>query len=174
MEISPERQKKEKIVETISERLNLSNSLCIFNYKEFKSSEFASLRTKFKENGAEVKVFKNTLFLKTLESRNDNNINKFSDVLKGQNAFLFSYQEPLLPIKTFLTFCEENRKPFLPIISLIENAVITDKNNLKKLANFEIKDNMYSYVGFILKLPLIKLLLTLKQITLAKDEKSDK
>lgn len=96
---------KKKIVEEITENINNSESVILFQYQGLTVSELDELRKKLKADNATVKVYKNTLLKRALD---DLNIS-FEGFLEGPNAILFG-ESLLEPIKTIADFAKDHEK----------------------------------------------------------------
>ena len=96
---------KKKIVEEITENINNSESVILFQYQGLTVSELDELRKKLKADNATVKVYKNTLLKRALD---DLKIS-FEGFLEGPNAILFG-ESLLEPIKTIADFAKEHEK----------------------------------------------------------------
>ena len=96
---------KKKIVKEITENINNSESVILFQYQGLTVSELDELRKKLKADNATVKVYKNTLLKRALD---DLNIS-FEGFLEGPNAILFG-ESLLEPIKTIADFAKDHEK----------------------------------------------------------------
>ena len=96
---------KKKIVKEITENINNSESVILFQYQGLTVSELDELRKKLKADNTTVKVYKNTLLKRALD---DLNIS-FEGFLEGPNAILFG-ESLLEPIKTIADFAKDHEK----------------------------------------------------------------
>ena len=98
-------ENKKAIVAEIEDKVKNSESVIIFTYQGLTVSDISSLRRELKKIDSEVKVYKNTLVKRALDSL-DLNLDEF---LEGPNAILFG-KDLLEPIKIISKFAKENEK----------------------------------------------------------------
>ena len=96
---------KKEIVKEITDNINKSESVILFQYQGLTVSELDELRKKLKADNATVKVYKNTLLKRALD---DLKIS-FEGFLEGPNAILFG-ESLLEPIKTIADFAKDHEK----------------------------------------------------------------
>lgn len=98
------KQSKVEDVTKLTEKLSRAKSVVFTDYTGMTMSELSELRTKLREQGAEFSVTKNTLLKLALENNQETNSKmQTDDVLEGQTATLFSFQDEISPIKTVVT-----------------------------------------------------------------------
>ena len=78
-------KQKQEIIDEIKERVNNSSSIVLFDYRGLTDSEIKTLRRQLRDNGADYKVYKNTLMARAF---NDLNID-LNDSLNGPSAFAY-------------------------------------------------------------------------------------
>jgi len=96
---------KKDIVSEIVDKIKNSETVIVFQYQGLTVSDLSDLRTKLREAGAEVKVYKNTLLKRALDEVNVD----LTDFLEGPNAILFG-KNLLEPIKVLSDYAKENDK----------------------------------------------------------------
>lgn len=96
---------KTAIVDEIKKNVSDSESVIIFSYQGLTVSDISELRKKLREVNSEVKVYKNTLVKRALDSMNID----LTDFLEGPNAILFG-KDLLEPIKVLSDFAKTNDK----------------------------------------------------------------
>ena len=92
-------QDKQKTVDEITSKLDKSESVILFSYQGLTVADIAELRRELRSNNSEVKIYKNTLVKRALDSKNIN-IDSF---LEGPNAIVFG-ETVLEPIKALSNF----------------------------------------------------------------------
>ncbi len=102
------REKKEKIVESVAEKLNQSQGIYLTEFQGLNVDEISELRRKFREAGIEYKVVKNTLIKKALEKTEISD--KICDGLKNTTGIAFGYDDPIEPAKVIKKYAKENEK----------------------------------------------------------------
>lgn len=110
--------KKETVAE-ITDKLNNSKSVIVFNYKSSSVSDMQELRKELKKVDSEVKVYKNTLVRRALDDKNVD----LSSELEGQNAIIFG-KEILEPIKALDEFTKNHDNVKL-VAGLVEGEVVS-------------------------------------------------
>ncbi|MDK2896127.1 MAG: large subunit ribosomal protein [Candidatus Atribacteria bacterium] len=87
-----ERSDKLKLVEEIKDKLGKSRAVFLVNYQGINVANMNQLRKEVKKAEGEVKVVKNTLARIALD---ETQIPRDDQILRGQNAFAFSYLDPV-------------------------------------------------------------------------------
>lgn len=96
-------QDKQNIVDEITSKLDNSESVILFSYQGLTVADIANLRRELKSNDSEVKIYKNTLVKRALDSKNIN----LDEFLEGPNAIIFG-KTVLEPIKVLSNFAKEH------------------------------------------------------------------
>ena len=65
-------QEKRNVVEEITNKLDNSESVILFSYQGLTVADIAELRRELRNNNSEVKIYKNTLLKRALDSKNIN------------------------------------------------------------------------------------------------------
>ena len=110
---------KRETVAEITDKLNNSKSVIVFNYKSSSVSDMQELRKELKKVDSEVKVYKNTLVRRALDDKNVD----LSSELEGQNAIIFG-KEILEPIKALDEFTKNHDNVKL-VAGLVEGEVVS-------------------------------------------------
>ncbi len=98
-------ENKKAIVKEIEENIKNSESVILFTYQGLTVSELSELRRNLRQDGSEVKIYKNTLVKRALD---DLNIS-LDGFLEGPNAILFG-KNLLEPIKAISEFAKSHDK----------------------------------------------------------------
>ena len=93
----------ENVVEEITSKLDNSESFILFSYQGLTVADIAELRRELRNNNSEVKIYKNTLLKRALDSKNIN----LDEFLEGPNAVIFG-ATVLEPIKVLSKFQKEH------------------------------------------------------------------
>ena len=96
-------QEKQNVVEEITSKLDNSESVILFSYQGLTVADIAELRRELRNNNSEVKIYKNTLLKRALDSKNIN----LDEFLEGPNAVIFG-ATVLEPIKVLSKFQKEH------------------------------------------------------------------
>lgn len=100
-------EQKKQTVEEIRGKLGAAQSVVITEYRGLTVSQATELRSKLKEAGAELKVYKNTLVKIAAEQEGVSGLDEY---LQGPTAWAFSMQDPVSAAKVLLSFAKTNDK----------------------------------------------------------------
>ena len=128
-------KKKQKVVSEISEKIKDATSVILFDYRGLTVSEVNELRTKLRETGTELKIYKNTLTKRAMDSL------KFDmgDSLKGPNAIAIS-ENLVEPIKVLTDFSKSHKA--LEIKAGIVDGEVTGIEMINKLSTIPSRDGL--------------------------------
>lgn len=97
---------KSKVVDEITEKLQKSTAAVIVDYRGLKVEQVTELRKRFRDQGMEYKVYKNTLMRMAAKNAN---MEELVSELVGPNAVVFSYEDPVAPARIAGDFAKENK-----------------------------------------------------------------
>lgn len=97
---------KKVLVDDLKENLSKTKVLIIADYKGLDVASMTELRKKLREANLECKVVKNTLLKRAAK---DTDVEVLSDYLKGPNAVIFSYDDPVAPARVLIEFAKTNK-----------------------------------------------------------------
>ena len=150
-------EKKQSIVNEIAEKVNESSSVVLFEYDNMSVAEMTKLRRQLKENDAELKVYKNTLTKRAIDSLKLD----LGDNLNGPKAMAFGKDE-VTPVKILSEFAK--KCPALEIkVGIIEGKPV-DLEVLKKYAAIPSREVLLTQLVGMLQAPIRNLACTLKLI----------
>ena len=150
---------KEKIVKDIKEKFQSSKGLFLFEYHGLNVSDMTGLRRKFQQEGAEIKVYKNTLVKKALKDTVDT---EFLKTFRGPIACAFGYND-VIPTTKILTEFEKNEKP-LNIKSGVLGVQRLSLQEIKQLAKLPSKDLLIAQLVGTFAAPLRALVTVLSAV----------
>ena len=119
-------EQKAGIVSEIKNKFENAKSVVLFDYRGLSVAEVTELRKKLRENGADYKVYKNTLMSRAF---NDLGID-LSEGLNGPSAFAYS-DDQIAPIKVISEFAKNH-----PALVLKVGIVDGEKADQAKLAEY--------------------------------------
>lgn len=113
--ISPNRQRKEKIVALLTDKVSRSKGMVFINYQGLTHKQLEDLKKRVKAANAELVVTKNTLLKlallnSKLEARNSKHLS-VSD-FQRPTATLFLYADPIEPLRQLAKTIKEFNLPF--------------------------------------------------------------
>ena len=112
-------QEKQNVVEEKTKKLDDSKSVILFSYQGLSVADIADLRKELRNNDSEVKIYKNTLLKRALDSKNIN----LDSFLEGPNAIIFG-KSVLEPIKVISKFKKDHDAVSIQT-GVIEGEVVT-------------------------------------------------
>ena len=121
-------QDKQNTVEEITKKLEGSESVILFSYQGLSVADIAELRRELRKEDSEVKIYKNTLVKRALDSKNIN----LDSFLVGPNAIVFG-KTVLEPIKAISKFQKEHDA--VKIQTGIVNGEVVTLDTIKEYAS---------------------------------------
>ncbi len=94
---------KTELVNEINSKLDNSKTLLLVDYQGMRVSDLNSLRNSLKQNGSDLKVYKNTLASRAFKEKGI----ELSEYMTGPNAYVFS-KDIIEPIKTISEVAKKN------------------------------------------------------------------
>ena len=120
-------EKKQLVIDEIAKNAKESNAFILFEYQGLTVADMTELRRKLRENDSELKIYKNTLTKRALDSLNID----LGDELNGPKAVAFG-TDMIAPIKVLNEFAKTHEALQLKVG--IVDGEVTDLDTLKKLA----------------------------------------
>ena len=120
-------EKKQTTIDEIKDKFSNPASSVFFEYAGLTVAETTELRRKLKESDSELKIYKNTLTKRALDTLNID----LGDELNGPKAVVFS-SDVIAPIKVLSSFSKDH--PALEIKVGYVDGNVADKEMLDKLA----------------------------------------
>lgn len=133
-------ERKQETINEIKEKFSNASSSVFFEYAGLSVAETTELRRKLRETDSELKIYKNTLAKRALDSLNID----FGDELNGPKAVVFG-SDAVAPIKVLSDFAKEH--PALELKVGYVDGAIADKEMLTKLANIPSRDTLLTMVA---------------------------
>lgn len=126
-------EKKQAIVDEISEKVKSAGSVILFEYASLTDADLKELRRNLRESGSELKIYKNTLARRAFDALKYD----FDAELVGPKAIAFG-PDAVAPVKALNDFSKSHEA--LVIKAGIVDGEITDLETLHKLANVPSRD----------------------------------
>ncbi|WP_017192719.1 50S ribosomal protein L10 [Italian clover phyllody phytoplasma] len=116
--LRPVIEQKIENVNALTEKINKSKLVVLFEYKGLKVSDFTQLRVQLREFGSNIKLYSNNIIKRAFTSVDHQNLADF----QHSKALLFSEDDLISPLKTLYDFSKTNK--FVKISSgLVENKI---------------------------------------------------
>lgn len=131
---------KQTVIDEITEKVKNSASLVVFEYHGLTVGETNELRRALKASGSELKVYKNTLVRRALETLNID----LDEELNGPKAFAFG-TDVIAPIKTLSDFAKEH--PALEIKVGYVDGEIAGIDLLKQYASIPSREGLLTMLA---------------------------
>ena len=103
------KEKNIQIVNELKENFKKAKSVIFVDYLGLSAQDVNEFRQKMKDEGATVVVAKNTLMKKAVEE--DGSSKDLEKDLEGPTMAVFSYSDPVSPIKTIFEFAKTHELP---------------------------------------------------------------
>ena len=126
---------KQTIIDEIANKTKESATTLFFNCTELPVADLTELRRKLRENDCELKVYKNTLAKRALDSLNYD----LEGELNGPKAVAFG-KDTIAPIKIVSEFAKTH--PTLDLRIAIVDGEVTKQDKIKELANVPSRDTL--------------------------------
>ena len=155
---------KTEAIEVLKEKFSQYNNFYITNTESLSVEQVSKLRRLCFEKNVEMKVAKNTLIKKALESLNNEKYAGIYDALHGVTALMFSDspKEPALILSSFRKDAANKEKPVLKA-ALIGEDVFSGDNQLVALTKIKTKNELVGEVLGLLQSPARRVISALLQ-----------
>ena len=131
------REQKEQVVAEIKEKLSGYSSAILIDYRGLSVAEVTQLRSDFRSNGVDYKVYKNTL---TELAAKELGLDDLIPYLKGPTAIAFGIKDPVAPAKILTQSIAKLKKMELKA-GVVEGKVI-DVAGIKALAELPSREEL--------------------------------
>lgn len=145
------RERKTQVVDGVSEMLQSSKLTVMASYSGTTVADLQSLRQQVKASGTEVKVIKNRLFRRALESAGLDKT--LEEPIRGQTIYLFNDSDEVAPAQELYRFAKTH--PQVEFISGIssEGSLLT-ADDLMMLASLPSKEELRAQLVGLINAPL--------------------
>ena len=130
-------KEKEKTINEIADKFKNSESVVLFTYQGLTVADFNTLRSELKKVNGNVKVYKNTLTKRALDSLNIN----MDEFLDGPNAIMFG-ENIIECIKALTNFAKD--KDVVNIRAGIISGELVDINTISEYASIPSLEGLLS------------------------------
>ena len=133
-------EQKAEVVSEIKDRFENAKSVVMFDYRGLSVAEVTELRRKLRENGADYKVYKNTLTKRALDELNIN----MDEYLAGPSAITFGTDE-LSIVKILDDFAKDHNA--LELKAGIVEGKVAGLEDLKRYAAIPSRDMLLTMLA---------------------------
>lgn len=147
------KDQKNEVIEALKEKFNQYNNFYVTNTESLTVAQIGKLRRICFDKNVEMKVAKNTLIKKALESIDSTKFTGVYESLNGVTALLFSEnaKEPALIISSFRTETKGD-KPVLKA-AYIDSSVFVGDKELESLKTLKSKQDLIGEIIGLLQSP---------------------
>ena len=155
------KEQKNEVIEALKEKFSQYSNFYVTNTESLSVAQVTKLRRVCFDKKVEMKVAKNTLIKKALESLGNESYNGVFDSLHNVTALMFSEnpKEPALIISSFRRDTK-GEKPELKA-AFINGDIYTGDNNLVNLTKIKTKNELIGEVIGLLQSPVKRVLAAL-------------
>lgn len=155
------KEQKNEVIEALKEKFSQYNNFYVTNTESLTVEQVSKLRRVCFNKNVEMKVAKNTLIRKALESLGNESYTGMFDSLNNVTALMFSEnpKEPALIISSFRSE-SKGEKPELKA-AFINGDIYSGDNNLKTLTQIKTKNELIGEVIGLLQSPAKRVLAAL-------------
>jgi len=155
------KEQKNEIIGELKEKFSQYNNFYVTNTESLSVAQVSKLRRACFDKNVEMRVAKNTLIKKALESLNNDSYTGVFDSLNNVTALLFSEnpKEPALILSSFRTE-SKGEKPELKA-AFINGDIYSGDNNLATLTKIKTKNELIGEVIGLLQSPAKRVLAAL-------------
>lgn len=147
------KEQKNEVIESLKEKFSQYNNFYVTNTESLSVDQVTKLRRVCFNKNVELKVAKNTLIKKALESINADRFNNVFESLNGVTALMFSEnpKEPALIISDF----RRDAKIELPLLkaAFVDGDVFAGNDQLEALKSLKSKQDLIGDVIGLLQSP---------------------
>jgi large subunit ribosomal protein L10 len=134
------KEEKGEMIEQIKELVNKSSSMFLVDYRGVNVADINRIRSDFRKEGVTYKVFKNTLFKKTLEQVGG--YEKFNPQLVGMIGVVFTGENFVSAAKVIKKYFDEKQK--LSFKGCYIDSTYYGADQLNTIASMPTKDEIMS------------------------------
>jgi len=145
------KEEKSQYIEDLATKLSETGVFYLTDTAGLNVESVNSLREKCFKSNIELRVVKNTLLKKALESIEEKNYEDLYGVLAGPTAIMFS-EVGNAPAKLIKDFRKKHDKPLLKG-AFIEEAIYTGEENLEFLTSIKSKEELIGEIIGLLQSP---------------------
>ena len=133
-------EKKAETVNEIASKIKESAGVVFIDYRGLTDEEITSLRKSLRENNADVKVYKNTLTKRALDSLNIT----LDECVVGPSALVYS-EDAVAPIKVVTNFAKDHEA--LSVKGGLVDGKVSSLEELAQLATIPSRDGLLTMLA---------------------------
>jgi large subunit ribosomal protein L10 len=150
--------KKVETVNALADLLSRSTVVVGADYRGLRVSEVTALRRQLRDQGIEMHVIKNTLFVRAAEAAGKPEL---AQLCEGPTAVVVGFADPVLPIKTVVEYQRAARNTFAARKAYMDGQIFPG-NRLTEIATLPPRETLIAEVAGALQSPLTSLVYLLQ------------
>lgn len=158
-------EKKQQIINEISEKLRESKATILVDYRGLNVAEVTELRKQLREAGVDFKVYKNSLARRATA---EVDMTELDEQLIGPTAIAFSNEEVVAPAKVLNNFAKNHEELEIKT-GMIEGQVVS-LDEIKAIAELPSREGLLSMLLSVLQAPMRNMALATKAIADKQEE----
>lgn len=155
---------KEAVVAEIQEKVNNSGSTVVVEYRGLSVGQMTTLRRDLRNEGVELKVYKNSLFQRAVEGTDQESLKA---ELVGPNAVAFG-EDAVAPSRILANFAKKNKA--LVLKAGIVDGKVVDQEELLELSTLPNHDGMISMLLGMFQSPIRSFAYAVSQVAQQREE----
>lgn len=159
---------KESKVKELSEHIKSAKLILLVDYRGTTVSDDTKLRKEIREANGELKVIKNNIIKRALDSNNESGLD---DVLEGPTAMVSAEEDYLQPLKTVYKFTKSHEN--FKIKGGIIDGKVQTVEELITLAQLPSREELLSKLAGSLLQTIAKVAVALDQVKIKKEAEGD-
>ena len=138
------------LVDQIKQEVSAADAVWVVDYRGLTVKQAESLRSKIREQGAALKVYKNSF---TERALSDLELPALGSILEGPSAFVFVSGDPVASAKALKEFAKENDK--LSIKGGLFNKGVVSAEQIRAIADLPSREELIAKLLGTIQNPLV-------------------
>ncbi len=160
-------QNKEAVVAEIQEKVNNAGSTVVVEYRGLSVGQMTTLRRELRNEGVELKVYKNSLFQRAVDGTDFADL---KDSLTGPNAVAFG-EDAVAPSRILAAFAKKNKA--LVLKAGIVDGNVVNEEEIKELSTLPNHDGMISMLLGMFQSPIRSFAYAVSQVAQQREENGE-
>jgi len=152
------RPEKEKLVAEFTDYVARSQSVYVADYQGLNVSQISELRALLRAEGIKMRVAKNTLVKRAFEAHG---LNDLAATLSGPNAFVFGFDDPVVPARIIREFKKKARTEKPVVRGFVVDGAFLPAQSFEAVSELPRKEELVARVVGSVQAPLSNFVFTL-------------
>jgi large subunit ribosomal protein L10 len=155
------RPEKEALVAEFKQYFDDAQSVYVADYQGLNVGLISELRARFRAEGVKIRVAKNTLVRRAMEAAGQKDL---SEILTGPNAFIFGYDDPVVPARIIREFKKKARVNKPEVRGFVIEGQYIPGDQFDRYADIPSKTELVARLVGSVQSPLANLVFTMQAI----------